>query len=73
VSLARALEDGEVAKAMIAALLMKLPPLSASAMVKLASDSTLKKYSPDQLRDERGRWTNGNDASQARPAPLAPT
>jgi hypothetical protein len=52
---ARALEAGDMAKAAVATVLLKLPPLSAEAITKLAHEPTLKKYSPDQPRDERGR------------------
>jgi hypothetical protein len=41
---ARALDAGEMAKAMIATVLLKLPPLSPKAMAKLARDPSLKKY-----------------------------
>jgi hypothetical protein len=40
---ARAVEAGDMAKAMIATLLLKLPPLSADTMAKLVRDPTLKK------------------------------
>jgi hypothetical protein len=59
---ARALEAGKLAKAGIATVLLKLPPLTAEAFAKLAQDPTLRKYSPDQPRDERGRWTSGPNA-----------
>jgi len=62
---ARALEADDLAKATVATVLMKLPPLSADAIAKLARDPTLKKYSPDQPRDERGRWTSGDGADAA--------
>lgn len=62
---ARALEMGDMAKAMIAAVLLKLPPLSADAIVKLTRDPTLKKCSSDQPRDERGRWTSDGEAVEA--------
>ncbi|HEV2548168.1 MAG TPA: hypothetical protein VGU20_12590 [Stellaceae bacterium] len=55
---ARALEAGDLAKAGIATVLLKLPPLTAEAFAKLAAEPPLKKYSPDQPRDERGRWTS---------------
>lgn len=38
---ARALEAGDMAKAGVATVLLKLPPLSAEAMAKLARDPTL--------------------------------
>ena len=63
---ARALEAGDMAKAAAATVLLKLPPLSVDAMAKLVRDPTLKKYSPDQPRDERGRWTSGGGAANAR-------
>jgi hypothetical protein len=40
---ALALEAGDIAKAMVAALQMKLPPLPPEAMAKLAAEPTLKK------------------------------
>jgi hypothetical protein len=43
---ARALESGEMAKAMVPTLLLKLPPLSADAMAKLVRHPTLKKSNP---------------------------
>jgi len=49
-----------MARASVATVLLKLPPLSREALAKLAGDPTLKKYSPDQPRDERGRWTSGD-------------
>jgi hypothetical protein len=55
-----ALNHGDMARASVATVLLKLPPLSREALAKLAGDPTLKKYSPDQPRDERGRWTSGD-------------
>ncbi len=73
-----ALEAGDMAKAAVATVLLKLPPLSDDAMAKLARDPTLKKYSPDQPRDERGRWTSGgssavdaSDETAAKPIQIA--
>jgi hypothetical protein len=57
---ARALEAGDLAKAMVAAVQLKLPPLAPEAAAKLARDPTLRKYSPDLPRDERGRWIDGS-------------
>src|SRR5215471_2072364 len=42
---ARALEAGDLAKAGIATVLLKLPPLTAEALAKLARERTLRKYS----------------------------
>lgn len=55
---ARALEAGDLAKAGIATVLLRLPPLTLETFAKLAAEPTLRKYSPDQPRDERGRWTS---------------
>jgi hypothetical protein len=60
---APSLEAGDLAKAMIAALQMKLPPLAPEAVAKLVREPTLRKYSPDQPRDERGRWTEGSGSA----------
>src|SRR5215467_6271449 len=67
---ARALEVGDMAKAMVATVLLKLPPLSPEAMAKLARDPTLKKYSPDQPRvpkgqPDGGQWARENDGEAA--------
>jgi hypothetical protein len=56
---ARALETGDMAKAMVATVLLKPPPLSPEAVAKLARDPTLKKYSPDRPRVPKGRGTDG--------------
>jgi hypothetical protein len=63
---ARALEEGDLAKAGIATVLLKLPPLTTEAFAKLAAEPTLRKYSPDQPRDERGRWTSEDEAAPQR-------
>jgi hypothetical protein len=71
---ARALEAGELALAGIATVLLKLPMLSPDATAKLAAEPTLRKYSPDQPRDARGRWTSeGDDAAGAAPVRSPPT
>jgi hypothetical protein len=62
---ARALEAGDMAKAMVATVLLKLPPLSAAALPKLARDPALRKYSADQPRDERGRWSRDGEVRVA--------
>lgn len=63
---ARALEAGDLALAGIATVLLKLPALSREALAKLAQEPTLRKYSADQPRDERGRWTDGGAGRSAR-------
>jgi hypothetical protein len=62
---AKALEARDLAKASIAAVLLKLPDLSVEGFAKLAADPSLKKYSPDQPRDGRGRWTSDDAGSDA--------
>ncbi len=70
--IARALNDGDLARAAIAAVLTRTPELSAEAAARLAkADEKLIKYDPDQPRDWHGRWTKGGDAgpaSRAKPA-----
>jgi hypothetical protein len=59
-AVARALNDGEMARAMIAALLLKLPELDWDGAVRIAhADDTLAKagFDPDESRDSHGRWT----------------
>lgn len=62
---AKALEARDLAKASVAAVLLKLPDLSVEGFAKLAADPSLKKYSPDQPRDGRGRWTSDDAGSGA--------
>jgi hypothetical protein len=62
---ARALEAGDLVKASVATVLLKLPDLTVEAFAKLASDPSLKKYSLDQARDDHGMWTSGGGASDA--------
>lgn len=65
---ARALQAGDLARAAVIAVQLRLPALTTEAVSKLAADRHLKKYSPDQPRDERGRWTSGQGIeSNARP------
>ncbi len=65
-----ALSRGDVGRAMVAALHMRLPPLTAVAIGRIANaDQALAKYSPDQPRDNRGRWTDG-DASTVPSKPV---
>src|SRR5690242_9180726 len=61
---ARALEAGDLAKAGIATVLLKLPPLTANAFAKLAREPTLRKYSPPRLTGAEGAknppsWARG--------------
>ncbi len=59
---ARALNRDEIGKAMAAAVLLKLPELDWDGAVRLAyADREIAKYSSDQPRDWRGRWTLGSE------------
>jgi hypothetical protein len=58
---ADALNRGDLGRAEIAALRLQLPVLDWDSAVRLArGDERLAKYSPDQPRDWRGRWTTGD-------------
>ena len=55
---AKALNEGAIARAMISALLLKLPELDWAGAARIAdADHALAKYDPDELRDRHGRWT----------------
>jgi hypothetical protein len=80
---ADALNHGDIGRAMIAALHLRLPDLTWEGASRIAKvDERLAKYSPDQPRGWHGRWTSeaGGTApsaeadtsiSTARPAPVA--
>jgi len=54
-------EDGARCLAEGAAMLKAgMPP--ETVLARWGLSNTLRKYSPDEARDERGRWTNGGDA-----------
>lgn len=58
---ARTLNRGEIAHAMTAAVLMRLPELDWNSAARLAhAEDRIRKYSPDELRDSRGRWTTSD-------------
>ena len=60
----QALNDGNLGRAMIATLHLRLPELDAAGAARLAAvDEVLAKYSPDQPRDWHGRWTSGGEGS----------
>ncbi|HEV2675576.1 MAG TPA: hypothetical protein VGV37_13615 [Aliidongia sp.] len=57
-TVARALNNGQIARAMIAAVLLKLPELDWAGAVRIArTEDVLTKYNPDEPRDWHGRWT----------------
>jgi hypothetical protein len=66
-TIAKALDSGDFAMAMIAAVHTQTPELDAAAAMRLAqAEDRLAKYNynPDEPRDGRGRWTaEGSDAS----------
>jgi hypothetical protein len=58
---ARALNRGEMARAMTAAVLMRLPELDWNSAARLAhAEDQIRKYDPNQPRDWHGRWTTGD-------------
>ncbi|MDZ5647792.1 hypothetical protein [Nitrospirillum sp. BR 11828] len=63
--IADALNRGDLAQAMIRAVHLRLPELDWDAAVRLArANDNLAKYSPDQPRDEDGRWTDSGGAAK---------
>jgi hypothetical protein len=71
--IAQALNSGDIAKAMIAAVHTRTPELNPEAALRLAkADRALGKYNydPDEPRDWHGRWTR--DGSTAPPSIAAP-
>lgn len=60
---AKALNSGDLGRAMIAAMHLKLPELTWANAVRLArSEEALNKFNIDELRDWLGRWTTGGAA-----------
>jgi len=71
---AEALNRGDLSRAMIAALHLRLPELNLEGAARMAEvDEVLAKYSPDQPRDWHGRWTTGDSAPEAPPTRPTPT
>jgi hypothetical protein len=79
-SVARALGAGDLSRAMIASLLLKLPDIDADGVARLASARMLKaNYNPTEARGWHERWTAGNSGGAKDPnivpvqfAPAAP-
>jgi hypothetical protein len=71
--IADALNRGDIGRAMVAALHLRLPELSREGATRIAkAHDGLTKYDPDEPRDERGRWTAGGESGPpegARPGP----
>jgi hypothetical protein len=67
-AIAQALNDGDFATAMIAAVHTRTPELSPEAALRLAkADGELTKYNfnPDEPRDRHGRWTRDGSSDPA--------
>jgi hypothetical protein len=61
--IAQALNSGDFARAMIAAVHTRTPELSREAAIQLANaEQELTKYNPDEPRDWHGRWTRDGSA-----------
>jgi hypothetical protein len=76
--IAEALNRGDLGRAMVAALHLRLPELDWEGAARIArADQALTKYDPDELRDERGRWTtdgaSGSEGLEPQPNTLKPT
>ena len=72
---ANALNEGDVGKAMMVALHLRLHDVSADGVERLRRvDDFLAKYDPNEPRDWRGRWTTGGggDAPPAASRPSRP-
>lgn len=55
---AQALNRGDLGRAMVAALRLKLPELTPEGAIRIAqAHDTLTKFDPSEPRDWRGRWT----------------
>jgi hypothetical protein len=61
---AKALNKGEMARAMMTAVLMRLPDPGDPFRIADIDDVLAKAgFNPDEPRDERGRWTTGGDSA----------
>jgi hypothetical protein len=58
------LQRGELAQAMVAAVLLRLDDLSGAAIARVAQVDALLKhnFNPDEPRDSHGRWTDGTES-----------
>ena len=70
--IAKALNQGDVGRAMVAALQLRLPELSWCGAAQLTKvHFMLAKYDPNEPRDERGRWTTGDTSPDSlEPIPI---
>jgi hypothetical protein len=70
-AVARALNAGDMVRASIAAVHLRLPPLDWPGAVRIAeAHDLLKQYDPNEPRDARGRWTTEGGGADA-DAPLS--
>jgi hypothetical protein len=66
--IAQALNQGDIGRAMIAAIQLRLPNLNVEGAAQIAYvDQALKKYNPNEPRDEHGRWTTGDGSPSTTP------
>ena len=74
--IAKALNSGDLGRAMVAAVRLRLPELNWDRAARVASAETrLAKFNPAELRDWLGRWTTGGGSKPAKspkPARVAP-
>lgn len=72
---AKALNDGDLGRAMVAAVRLQLPDLDDGGAARLADvDGTLSKaYNGQEPRDWRGRWTTGGAGAGAKAPKAHPT
>jgi len=69
--IADCLNNGELARAMIAAVFLRLPDLEPDGAEGIAKvDALFRQYDPNEPRDRRGRWTTGGMGGSAE-APVA--
>jgi hypothetical protein len=63
---AMALNDGDIGRAMVAAVHLRLSELSSGGGARLAqANQALVKYDPNEPRDAHGRWTSGGEPPTA--------
>ena len=74
--IARALNQGDIGRAMVAAIQLRLPDLDEEGATHVVlTDGALNKYDSNEPRDGRGRWTNGGGSlpnNSAKPAGRKP-
>lgn len=69
---AAALNQGDLARAMITALRLRLPDVGQEGAERLAKAAhILNKYDPNEPRDAHGRWTTGDGSDDASLIPAA--